>query len=63
MNEKDPDWETTQTIAPADIIVTPVTCDSIQLDWTPIIYTQDEGGYKVSLRTESEEDYTYYDKW
>lgn len=62
LNEKDPDWETTQTVAPSDITVSLVKCDSIQLNWTPIIYTQDEGNYKVFLRNESEEDYTYYDK-
>jgi Leucine-rich repeat (LRR) protein len=62
LDEKDPDWETTQTVAPSDITVTPVDCNSIQLNWTPIIYIQDEGSYKVSLRKESEEDYTYYDK-
>jgi Leucine-rich repeat (LRR) protein len=51
--ELDPDWETTQTVAPSDIIVTPLSCDSIELNWAPIIYTQDEGSYKVLYGTTS----------
>ncbi|MBI4914594.1 MAG: fibronectin type III domain-containing protein, partial [Acidobacteria bacterium] len=41
------DWQSTQTIAPADPSVTGTTSTSITLGWTPIPYTADSGGYEV----------------
>lgn len=45
---KDPDWKDTQTIAPTDLAVVSYTNNSISLDWTPILYTDDGGYYEIS---------------
>ncbi|MBN2382412.1 hypothetical protein JXQ70_05970 [bacterium] len=41
------DWESTQTIAPTGITAHSPSVSSITLDWTPIVYTADKGGYEV----------------
>jgi hypothetical protein len=41
------DWESTQTTAPLDIEVVRVTEDTITIEWQPISYTADNGGYQV----------------
>jgi hypothetical protein len=47
LNSKDPDWEKTQTIAPANVSAAAISTSSIRVAWTPITYTGDTGGYKV----------------
>jgi Leucine-rich repeat (LRR) protein len=44
------DWESTQTIAPTNLTATPLSSTSVQLTWTPIVYTGDAGGYQVWRR-------------
>ena len=46
---KDPDWENTQTIAPTGVSATPTGPTSVRVDWSPILYTGDTGGYVVSI--------------
>ena len=41
------DWESTQTIAPTNLTATVLSSTSVQLTWTPIIYTGDTGGYEI----------------
>ncbi len=44
---KDPDWDETQTIAPEGLTIVSVADHTVWLDWTPIMYTDDAGGYEV----------------
>ena len=41
------DWESTQTIAPEDILASNPTSSSVTLDWTAITYQGDSGAYAV----------------
>jgi uncharacterized repeat protein (TIGR02543 family) len=61
LNTKDPDWESTQTIAPADVSASALTSSSIQVSWTPIPFTDNPGGYRVLYSTTSGGDYTFFD--
>ena len=54
-------WESTQTIAPDNIITGSPMEFSIQLDWTPILYTADSGGYEVYYGESQGGPYTYFD--
>lgn len=47
LDTKDRDWDEAQTIAPAGITVVSVADRTIWLEWTPILYTADSGGYEV----------------
>jgi len=48
LNSKDTDWLTTQTLPPTNLRVTSVGTSSIDLAWTPILYTGDGGYYEIS---------------
>ncbi len=41
-------WRRTQTAAPADLRATAFITAAVQLDWTPIPYVEDDGGYEIS---------------
>ena len=47
LDEKDPDWEETQTMQPTGLTATSVGDRTVWLEWTPIPYTADEGWYQV----------------
>jgi Leucine-rich repeat (LRR) protein len=47
----DQDFEATQTLTPANVRVTQVTDRSVTLQWTPIPYHYDDGGYQVIAST------------
>jgi hypothetical protein len=53
-------WEVTQTIAPEDVIATSLSTSSIEINWTPISYTSDTGGYRVFYSTTHWGPYTYF---
>jgi len=40
-------WQDTQTIAPANLTVGTITDHSVELTWSPILYTGDTGYYEV----------------
>ncbi len=40
-------WDTTQTVAPEDLAVQALSPTSVRLSWTPIAYTDDDGGYRI----------------
>jgi formylglycine-generating enzyme required for sulfatase activity/Leucine-rich repeat (LRR) protein len=61
LDEKDPDWKDTQTIAPAGVTTAPVSSTSVQVNWTPIFYTADTGGYQVYYSTTAGGSYTLFD--
>ncbi|HSP17766.1 MAG TPA: fibronectin type III domain-containing protein [Thermoanaerobaculia bacterium] len=43
----DHDWESTQTVVPANVRVTASTDRNATVEWTPISYQWDDGGYQV----------------
>jgi len=53
-------WESTQTIAPSDVTAASVTTSSIDINWTPISYTFNSGGYRVFYSTTPGGPYTYF---
>jgi len=54
------DWESTQTIAATNKTATAISTTTIDIKWTPIIYTSDTGGYRVFYSTIHEGPYTYF---
>jgi hypothetical protein len=61
LNTKDPDWESTQTVAPEDVTVGSVSVNSVLVQWTPVAYTADPGSYKIYYSTTSGGPYTIFD--
>jgi Leucine-rich repeat (LRR) protein len=53
-------WESTQTIAPSDMTAVSASTSSIDINWTPISYTADTGGYRVFYSTTTGGPYTYF---
>ena len=49
---KDPDWDLTQTTAPADVVAGSETASSFVVSWTPILYTGDDGWYQITAPNE-----------
>jgi subtilisin family serine protease/Leucine-rich repeat (LRR) protein len=47
LNSKDPDWAATQTVPPTGLAVGEVSSHSVEVTWTPILYTADGGYYEV----------------
>ena len=47
LNDKDPDWNETQTIPPENLQLVDVNGTSVELSWAPIQYTSDGGYYEV----------------
>ena len=48
LDSRDPDWDETQTIAPANLVMNSSTTTSVTLSWIPPFYTADTGGYIVT---------------
>jgi hypothetical protein len=46
-NKSSSDFEATQTVAPANLTPNQLSPTSVELTWTPIAYTGNEGGYRV----------------
>ena len=46
-NKSSRDFEATQTVAPANLTPNQLSPTSVELTWTPIAYTGNEGGYRV----------------
>jgi Leucine-rich repeat (LRR) protein len=49
--QKGGDWESTQTVAPADVWVDQVTNHSVKIAWTAIAYQGNAGGYRIYYTT------------
>jgi chitodextrinase len=47
LNNKDPDWADTQTVAPIYVDASMPSLGSVLVSWIPILYTADSGGYNV----------------
>lgn len=54
------DWESTQTIAPTAVTAGIPTESSVDVSWSPILYTQGTGGYQVSYATSSSGPWTQF---
>jgi len=53
-------WENTQTIAPSNVTATSVSTTSIDINWTPIAYKSNAGGYRVFYSTSPGGPYIYF---
>jgi hypothetical protein len=51
LNSLDYGWETTQTIAPANISAAAISSTTIRVSWTAVTYASDSGGYNVYYST------------
>jgi len=58
--QKDGDWRSTQTVPPSGVAAAATSTTSVAVSWTPIEYTDDAGGYRVSYAPASGGPYTYY---
>jgi len=47
LNSKDPDWASTQTVAPTETTATALDGARILVSWLPIAYTADAGSYRI----------------
>jgi len=56
----DNDWADTQTVPPIDLQATSQSSRTIQLTWTPILYTDDNGYYEIGYSTSSGGPYTIH---
>ena len=55
---KDPDWASTQTVAPAEVTATSLDNAAILVSWLPIAYTDDSGYYAVFVSENAGGPYT-----
>ena len=60
LGDKDSDWAQTQTAPPTNVRATAQSSNSVQLTWTPILYTGDGGYYEISCATISGGPYTVH---
>ncbi len=51
LNQLDPDWTATQTVAPRNLVITEFYTTSLRLSWAPILYTADGGYYELYAST------------
>ncbi len=60
--QRDGDWRSTQTVAPSGVTAVATSETSVTVSWTPITYTGDAGGYRVSYAAASGGAYTHLDR-
>jgi hypothetical protein len=53
------DWESTQTVAPAGLAAGSPALDSVPLSWSPILYTDDNGSYRIWYATHAGGPYAF----
>ncbi|MDM8528045.1 FG-GAP-like repeat-containing protein [Anaerolineales bacterium HSG24] len=58
LNSKDSNWANTQTVPPTNLSAIALSATSIQVGWTPILYTADGGYYQVKYSSSSGGPYT-----
>ncbi|MCP4711420.1 MAG: hypothetical protein GY869_22600, partial [Planctomycetes bacterium] len=49
-----PGWDLTQTVPPTNVQATVISPTSVEISWTPILYTGDGGYYKIFYRLSPE---------
>ena len=62
LDSVNPGWKNTQTISPEDIATTTLSDTSIEVSWTPIVYTGGSGGYRVYYSTAPGGPYDLYEE-
>jgi len=62
LNLRGSDWENFQTIAPMEVTAAALSSSSIRVSWKPILYTADNGGYKIYYSTNPEGPWLYKGK-
>ena len=60
LNSRNPEWESTQTIPPTGLSAASLSATSVEVSWTPIVYTGDSGGYLVYYSSVSGTGYTLF---
>jgi hypothetical protein len=60
LNQLDPDWAASQITPPTGLHVTAITTDSLELQWTPIRYSQGAGDYEISYATSLDGPFTLH---
>ncbi|MEA3348992.1 MAG: sortase [Chloroflexota bacterium] len=60
LNEKDADWDQTQTVPPDNVQVANVSGNSVEISWTAIPYTGNGGYYEISYATATGVPYTIH---
>ncbi len=60
LNKLNTQWKATQTMVPEDVFVRAVGENSVSIQWTPISYISDPGGYEVYYSTVSGGPYTLF---
>jgi Leucine-rich repeat (LRR) protein len=55
----DPDWASTQTVAPLDVMTAILSEDEIRVTWSPIAYQTGDGYYQIGYATQSGGPYTF----
>ncbi|MEP6988348.1 MAG: fibronectin type III domain-containing protein, partial [Chloroflexota bacterium] len=58
LDTKNPGWDQSQTITPANVQIGKVTSNSVEISWNPIPYTGDGGYYEVGYASTSGGPYT-----
>jgi hypothetical protein len=58
LNQRDGDWEYTQTVPPTSPSALALSANSVRVSWTPIYYTKDGGYYRVKYSKTSGSPYT-----
>ncbi|OQY54901.1 MAG: hypothetical protein B6245_20620 [Desulfobacteraceae bacterium 4572_88] len=51
--QADGDWESTQTVAPANLSIAETASDSVTISWDKITYSDDSGAYEIEYGTVS----------
>ena len=62
VNQRDPNWQTSQTVSPHHFTVTPLTADQVRLNWEPILYQEDNGYYEIGYTTQAGGPYNTIDR-
>jgi len=53
INNRDPDWEDTQTVAPTNVAAESAFSNTVRVSWNPIAYSADPGCYVIFYSTTS----------
>ncbi len=60
LDQLDPGWSATQTVAPSGLTVDSMTGSALTLSWTPIEYVGDGGYYTIGFSTKADGPYTVH---